>query len=287
MLILQAVKQRRKARDRFDGGSDKMNDTDVLMGLIRVAQTDYLDPAQSTFSQNTSAYKACQVSAGTYLPFADNAFVTAFDYRIKNEYATALAAMANFIDEYIDVGETGKHIRLVKALLELIEADKSIENTDLFYAGKNGRPIDKSAVCVLTDIYLPAFLSGIWHFIILNRADNTVGRATFESWHEKPNTKGAKWVYCGSVGEDFTKTINVSVPSAITSSETDSEANAEEEPSIYFDEPYEEPPRSDSTSGAATQIINSPAVFFSSGANAMQINNAGTLNIDRGGKIEK
>ena len=208
-LILQGVRQRLKARDRFAGGSDNLKDTDVLIGLIRVAQEDYQDPAISTFSQNTSAYKSCELSHGTYLPFEDEAFISAFDNRIKNEYSTALMAMSRFVDTFIDTGATEKHIRLVKALLELVETDNSIANTDSFYVRQNGSSSDKATIKDMTDVCLPAFLLGIWHFIVLNRKDNSIGRDTFESWHEKPAVKGAKWIYNGHIGTGITRVITI------------------------------------------------------------------------------
>lgn len=42
-----------------------------------------------------------------------------------------------------------------------------------------------------------------------------------------------------------------------------------------YSESYEEPPSPDPTPQTTTQIINSPAVFFNSGANGIQINNTG------------
>lgn len=281
LLILQGIRQRLKARDRFAGGSDNLKDTDVLIGLIRVAQEDYQDPALSTFSQNTSAYKACELSHGTYLPFSDETFISMFDTRVKNEYATALMAMSKFIDAFIDTGVKEKHIRLVKALMELIEADESITNTDPFYVNQDGSRSNKAAMKAMTDVCLPAFLLGVWHFIVLNRKDNSIGRGTFESWHEKPSVKGAKWVYNGHIGTGITRAINITLPSiTITDEPTES---FDEEPSIAYDESYNEP-AADTYSKTTNQIVNNPIVFNQYGDNNIQIGFVETLTIDRRSK---
>ena len=86
-LLLQAKKQRSKVRSRRNSGSDGLSDPDVLIGLIRTAKPQYASPASSTFSQNSSAYKACSITTGTYLPFKDPAFTTPFDNQVKTDYA--------------------------------------------------------------------------------------------------------------------------------------------------------------------------------------------------------
>lgn len=94
--------------------------------------------------------------------------------------------MQEFTNNFID---TGIGIWLVERLLDLVESDKSIRDTELFYVCKNGQPISKANLCDLSknglDVCLSAFLLGIWHFIIFNKPDNNEGRATIISWHEK------------------------------------------------------------------------------------------------------
>ena len=280
-LLPKALKQRRKARDRYNGGSDGLSHPDILIGLIRVVQPTYLAPAASTFAQNTSAYKSCAISSGTYLPFNDPSFTTPFDTLVQTNYNCALARMAEFIDNFIDIENTIKSENLVKALLELIKADQSITDNDAFYVNSGGQALNKEAVCALTDICLQPFLLGVWHFIIMSRQDNEVGRATFEEWHEAPEMKGQQWRFISSIGEDAARTVNVMVLNL-----TADDAGPEAASSTGYDssEKYEEPYVEDSgstNSGTTNQIVNTPAVFINHGADCMQINNTGTLNIDR------
>ena len=41
-LLLQALKQRKKARQHIAGEHDNLSEVDVLLGLIRVAYPEYL-----------------------------------------------------------------------------------------------------------------------------------------------------------------------------------------------------------------------------------------------------
>lgn len=53
-LILQARKTRTKARDKFNSGSDGLNDTDVMMGLVEVVTGDSFATIQGkTFGKCT------------------------------------------------------------------------------------------------------------------------------------------------------------------------------------------------------------------------------------------
>lgn len=266
LLLLQAIKPRTKARSTYSGGGDGMNETDVLIQLIRVAEPNYPEPPSSTFPQNTSAYKACTKSGGTYLPFEDRAFIEAFDNIVKNEYPTPLAAMSGFVDSFIDVSTTGKHINLVKALLELIDADETILDSDVYYIAQDMPPIAKRDIRSITDICLPAFLLGIWHFIVTYRGDNGVGKATYEQWTKSPAEKGSKRVFCSDIGCGITRELNVSILSR-----ADKAAEAPDEPNID----YGSEPRIDGAESAgqeASQTINSNGIIIQHfGTNNKQI----------------
>lgn len=277
VLLREAVKQRQKARNRMGGGSDGLKDTDLLLGLIRVVQPDFFEPPASTFAQNTSAYKACKLSSGTYLPFADSAFTASFDDRVKNEYVASLSAMSRFVQDYIDLGSTEKHIRLVKALIDLICLDASIADTEQFYANRDGTPLTKKALCATSDAYLSSFLLGAWHYIVVNRPENTIGRTTYEAWHEEPEVAHSQWRYCASIGDGVTRKIDVTFCNA-------EDIPAAEEPIADSHSASEEPPPPEPSAFVTNQHLNAPAVFFNSGANCTQIHNEGIININRSEK---
>ena len=61
-LVIQALLQRKKAREHYKGESDKLNDPDVLVGLITVINPDYEDPGKAVLKTKANDYKSCKLS---------------------------------------------------------------------------------------------------------------------------------------------------------------------------------------------------------------------------------
>jgi hypothetical protein len=210
-LLLQARKPRKGVREHFRGESDGLSDPEMLVALLKVVIPDYNEPTattKATFKGNTSDYKSCKISKSVYLPFDDSAVVSAFDSRVTTEYPRALSMMSDFVAGFIDSGtSTRKDERLVKALLEIIEADHSIDDTQVFYIGDSGQGITKATLRSMNNFCLQSFLLGVWHFIIANRNDNKAGKATFDLLC--PPRDGAERKYEGKLGDAITRVINV------------------------------------------------------------------------------
>lgn len=209
-LLLQALKQRTKARQHIAGERDNLSETDVLLGLVRVIYPEFMKPTGSTFKTNTSDYKKCKISDGTYLPFSVASVTDSFDNRVKEEYHNPLNAMSTFVNDFLEVGTSaGKDIRLVKALIEIVAADESIEEQQQFYSCVGGKPINKNELVKLEEVCLPAFLLGIWHFILMYRRDNSIGENTYLNWHESPELPRGTWTFIGLDGSSVTHDINI------------------------------------------------------------------------------
>lgn len=210
-LLLQSIKQRTKARQRIAGERDGLSETDLLIGLIRVAYPEYKAINDSSFKTNTSDYKKCKISTSSYLPFDWPASIESFDKEVTTDYQTPLYAMSRFVNNFIEVGTSaGKDVRLIKALLELVRDDKTMDHQQL-YCCESGQPITKSELMTFPEICLPALLLGIWHFIFVNRKDNTIGAATFDAWHKVPSVKRAKRNFIGLTGMSITHDIKVRI----------------------------------------------------------------------------
>lgn len=208
ILVLQALRQRMKAREHYKGESDGLKDPNVLIGLIKVINPDYVAPAGDALKTKTNDFKSCKLSKGEYLPFGKTAEIEEFDNRIQNDYGSALGAMAVFVEQFLETGTAAKKdVRLVKALMELIQADDSISANDEFYIFENGNKIKKAALGDLRDICLPAFLLGVWHYVVVNRKDNKVGQDTYNNWC--PPAGGGPREYTGNIGKAITRDINV------------------------------------------------------------------------------
>lgn len=208
VLVLQALKQRVKARQHFHGEHDGLSEPDVLVGLIKVVNPDYREPEEGTLRVKTNDFKSCKISEGMYLPFGDAVQVNAFDVRVREAYQAALNDMAMFTEQFLERSvNVQKDVKLVKALIDLIQQDTSIDDDDEFYIEEHGRAIKKAAFSDLNDVCFPAFLLGVWHYVVVYRKDNTVGRGTYDAWC--PANGGAQRKYTGDMGKRVTGDIRV------------------------------------------------------------------------------
>ncbi len=178
-------------RSSISGEPDRRNNRELLGSLIRLADEAYQQPPESTFKQNTSEYRACKLAQGTYLPFDQQEFVAGFDTAASDALRTALDRTADFVDQFIDVENKGG--RLVQRLIGLIEADDTIPDGAVLSMRPEGQSLAKSELAGATTVCIEALLLGVWHYIVTQVPDNTLGRPTFELWHHKPATTGAPW----------------------------------------------------------------------------------------------
>lgn len=249
-LVLQALKQRVKAREHYNGERDGLSDPEVLTGLITVINPDYQMPQDGLNKGKTNEYKSCKTSDGTYLPFGDTPEIRAFNLRVQNKYQDALKPMAIFVNKFIDTGKAvGKHELLVKALVDLIQKDHSIPNDAEFYIGENGEITKKAALGDLKEVCLPAFLLGVWHYTVVNRKDNTVGQITYDTWC--PSVGGGKRVYRANMGDGVLDGLVVIVPDV-----KDDEPTVAEETEPIKAEIYDEPQPQ-----TVQHTVNHPFVF--------------------------
>ena len=270
-LVIQALRQRKKAREHYKGESDKLNDPDVLVGLITVINPDYKDPGKAVLKTKANDYKSCKLSKGQYLPFGEKLTIGVFDKRVQEDYLVARNDMSTFVDRFIETGTMlQKDVRLVKALIDLIDQDDSIDDDVEFPIGENGELVRKDHFGDLDKVCLPSFLLGIWHFIVVNRKNNKVGQDTYDIWC--PENGGGTREYEGHIGQSITKEIDVyTLESEADGLPEDDDAEGIDESSEQAGSEYQE--RNDSTGAAPDlqQQINNPFTFIQNGDNNTQI----------------
>ena len=211
ILVLQALRQRKRARAHVMEDRDGLSNPEVLMGLIKVFYPDYEKPDRKLLSSRTNLFKTCQKK--TFSPLNDRKVVDSFDERVQNDYKLVLDGMTKFVNTYIDLNEAvGKATLLVKALIDLIEKDETISPKEVFYIDEEGRGIEKAQLSSLNNVYLPAFLLGVWHYAVVKREDNTVGLATYNKWCPPPEVTGGPRNYFGRMGEGILDGLNVKLP---------------------------------------------------------------------------
>lgn len=156
----------------------------TLVDIFHVTTDSFED---STYTSHTSSYKTCETDHTEWLVFDDTDAVKIFSDKICNpkEYLNALNDMKNFIADCLSVNEE-KQVWLVHTLMELIDSDDSISDDAVFYIQKDGKSVIKSELLSKTnEVYFPSFLLGVWHYIIENVRDNTVGKDTLKKWNGK------------------------------------------------------------------------------------------------------
>lgn len=270
-LVIQALLQRKKAREHYKGESDKLNDPDVLVGLITVINPDYEDPGKAVLKTKANDYKSCKLSKGQYLPFGDKLAIEVFDQRVQTDYLAARNDMCIFVDSFIETGtKLQKDVRLVKALIDLIEQDESIDDSVEFMVGENGDAVRKDQLRNLKRVCLPSFLLGIWHFIVINRKNNKVGQLTYDTWC--PENGGGTREYEGTMGDSISTEFDV-----YTLEPEDETEDTEQEAEVVEDQPErnnqdnQNDHRETSGTGPNLQQINNPFTFIQNGDNNTQI----------------
>ena len=155
-LVLQALRQRMNAREHYDGDSDGLSDPEVLVGLIRVINPAYTDPGKEKLKTIANNFKQGGNSRSVYFPFHDDQVINAFDQTVRVNYQTALNGMIGFVNDFLDMSEpVHKDVNLVRAVVDLIQQDQTIEATDEFYVGPNGEKKKKAALGDLKEVCLP------------------------------------------------------------------------------------------------------------------------------------
>lgn len=270
-LVLQALRQRKKAREHYKGESDKLNDPDVLVGLITVINPDYKDPGKAVLKTKANDYKSCKLSKGQYLPFGEKLTIDVFDQRGRNDFLVARHDMCIFVHSFIETGtKLQKDIRLVKALIDLIKQDESIDDSTEFLIGENGGAIRKDRLLNLKRVCLPSFLLGVWHFIVINRKNNKVGQLTYDTWC--PENGGGTREYKGTMGENISIELDV-----YTLEPEDETENMEQDADVVEDRPewndQDNHNNQWETSGTGLNLqqINNPFTFIQNGDNNTQI----------------
>lgn len=259
ILVLQALRQRFGAREHYAGDGDGLTDPEVLAGLIKVINPDYKDPGKEKLKGTANNYKACKSSKGTYLPFDDEQVLSAFNNNVQTNYPAVLNGMTKFVKGFLELGPAvHKDTNLVRALIDLILQDQSINPNEEFFIGESGERVKKSTLGDLQKVCLPSFLLGVWHYVVIYRKDNSVGKDTYDKWC--PAQDRAQRRYTAHMGEGLFPNLSSYMVEAENIPTADSETD---EPIIIDPVPEQQ----------VQQTVNNPLVFnFNQyGSNGTQI----------------
>lgn len=216
-LLLEDRKPRAGVREHYAGEKDGLSEPEVLIGLSKVLVPDFQEPLESMMSSikgNTSEYKCCKKKGGTYFPFGNKTALKAFDKCVKENYRVALNRMIEFCDEFLHMKDsTKKDEKLIKALVDTIDRDDSIESEQIFYVLQDGIGMSKADVVKTQSFCFQSFLLGVLHFAVMRGGSATIGKETFDSWC--PPRNRAPRVYEGTMGEDWKRDLKLTYAEAI------------------------------------------------------------------------
>ena len=276
-LVLQAILPRKTARDHAGGRGDIVTEPMVLAGLMRVINPDCT--VTEIGRAATSKFKSCELSYGTDIPLGNTSEVFEFNRRVKEDYAAALSGMEAFAGSFLDMGTASrKDLWLCCALIDLVLQDASINDDDKFYIEGAGKPVRKREFAGLEEVYLPALLLGVWHYVLVTRKDNSVGKDTYDLWCQSM-TKGAGRKFTSDVGRRFMNSVILNPSFTVKEEESAQDAP---EPAAEFVNA-----ESDSGSARAGNVVQnmaySPRTVILNGTNSVYIEgNTGTMNLKFG-----
>jgi len=206
ILLTRAMKKHGRGRDGYGSSQAGITEANLLKDLIRVFYPSYPDLAKSTEKSNASKYKQGK-NLGVGFPGNDTIALSKFDHSVKNEYKKMLISMNELVLKYLDVETYGSW--LVKALLQLIEEDETIPGDAYFYL--NTVEVKKENLDYVDAYVLPGVLLGVWHYIIMQVRDNTVGKRTYAEWFPDSQTisNGTQHEFISSIGTSAEKHIVV------------------------------------------------------------------------------
>lgn len=183
------------------GVRDEVNNQRMLEALIRFFDPDFMTTCDDTFKTDVSAYLSCSKDKGANLPFTKKYYgdkMDAFNMAVMGKYSSVQKLMEDFVDRFIDLKKVTPP---VCALLQTIQDDVTIKNDTIFYMGEMGN-LTKAQLKNQKSIILENLLLGIWHFILLNRQDTTIGKKTYVEWN-KYQGEGKRWEYGSDIGENI------------------------------------------------------------------------------------
>ena len=215
--LLRVTKRTTTPTDHKNGQKESLPEREVFRRLLSIYRLGKFSVgAGDSIKTYASQFKSCQDSLTVFTGFADNDYRTEFDRDVRSGKSTALYKMSEFVKECIDVKKNGE--QLVRCLLGTIKGDKTIKATDGFFILLNGCTMSKQDILNTDKFYIEPFLLGVWHYIIMNRAEkNELGSDTYKSWYP------SRANYRGTVGSDITMDIDVKsaiIEKPVTSEET-------------------------------------------------------------------
>ena len=201
LLLRKAAYDPTSARQRQVGVKDDHKNP-IFMADLVYTFTGYQTVGSSS---DTSNYREGKSEGTVNVPFNDTSYIASYDNVVRNRYQDALKRMDEFVTWHLN---PDKREWFVKALLDVIDNDEDILETDEFCFKSDGSFMTKAELRTESFFEYQPFLVGVLHFILMRRAGkNELGIPTLDAITEKVKSKERQ--YNGHLGESITRTIKV------------------------------------------------------------------------------
>lgn len=267
--ILRARKALTTSTGHTNGQKESLSEQETFRRLISIYHlSDFY--GGTSLKPYTSKYKRCTDSLTAYGQFSDYDLQRAFDEDIKSDNSTALRMMAEFVQEFIN---PALWLQLVRCLLDMIKSDEDIQADDRFYITADATAVMAKDIIKLGHFHIEPFLLGVWHYIIMNRADkNEKGAYTYNEWYQN------KGDYRGTIGNGITHKFSVeSIPIIPHHDAKDSTGN--DEPKVEFIDSNNRSGNQDDTPKNYTQYIENATIVNQTGQTNIHITHLNNLNL--------
>lgn len=202
--VLRVTKRTTTPADHLDSKKESLPEHEVFRRLLSIYRlADVPKAAGDSLKTSTSKFKSCKDSLVALAGFMDSDSRRMFDDDVRSKHSKACSMMAKFVSECVSDKYEARQ-QLVRCILGMIKHDEEIQPDDEFCILLGGGSITKREMLGLDRFYIEPFLLGIWHFIIMNRAEkNEQGAETYRSWYPRRDD------YRGDVGRDITMPFKV------------------------------------------------------------------------------
>lgn len=209
VLLFEAKRQRRNSRIGEGRPSDGKSNPEIFSCLVRMVNKDFQMPSGRSFHTFTSDYKLCRSSDSPSAGLTDELLIRQFDNDIKTKYYECLGLFYGYMERAVNFEVKGPW--LAAALIDLIEADTTISDDALFYVRPYGQSVRKADLRSLECICIPSFIFGVWHYIITQVRDNTVGAGTIDLLLESKFETRAERKFASDIGKKTVSEIKTSI----------------------------------------------------------------------------
>jgi hypothetical protein len=269
------VKTNGNARSHISGNHDDHSDPVVMKDLI------YTFTGSRNFGapKDTSEYKEGKTEGTVNIPFNDVVKISAFQKLVDENYLLALERMKFFTDKHFN-RETSEWF--VGALLEIMQNDNSIGDSQEFYVTANGESTTKEQLLKNKSFELEPFLVGILLFVLSERrGENKKGIATLNALGRKENRKPR--IFSSDIGQVMARKITVSDWVKVESSNNDqnkkASADKSEEAHVLNDfDTFKK--NNNHKRKSKCKTVNNQTIVVQKGNKNINVTNNGTMNFD-------